>query len=59
MLGDVTDDATIKFNVLWPDIGVIHMSIKSAGLGNFLQIPNAMALTKIGSRLESQQDDEE
>ena len=39
MLGDVSDDATVKLNILWPDVGVMHLSIKSAGLSNFLQLP--------------------
>jgi len=36
MMGDITDDATLKLNVLYPDLGVLHFSIKSAGLAQAL-----------------------
>jgi hypothetical protein len=53
MLGNITNDGTIKFNVLWPDIGVVHLRIKSAGLADFLQIPSGMLINKLSSKLES------
>lgn len=43
-LGDMSDDGEIKFNLLWPDIGVLHFHIKSAGLKDVLKVPLSMVI---------------
>ena len=39
LIGDIADNGQIKLNILWPDVGLIHFSIKSdkASLKEFIQ----------------------
>ena len=39
LLENMSDDGVIKANVLVPDLCVIHMSVKSKGLGDLLRLP--------------------